>query len=198
VPSQTGLMVKGFVSLVWCLRFRIFIHCLIAEESHPHIRCDSSIVSVPHVNPGDMVFWHCGTLLGSRYYGTWNNLIFHNLRLDVIHSVEQYHHGSGDSSVMYIPAVPLTPQNVDYLARHRDSFLVGMAPPDFPQGEGEAGFQRKGLPEDIAGIGGRRSMGFETFPERSDVSAGTREAIRVANAVLKGIQVWSWIANSVV
>jgi ectoine hydroxylase-related dioxygenase (phytanoyl-CoA dioxygenase family) len=34
------------------------------------------MVSVPKVNPGDAVFWHC----------------------DVVHSVEQEHTGSGDSA----------------------------------------------------------------------------------------------------
>ena len=44
-------------------------------ESHPHLRLDECIVSVPKVNPGDTAFWHC----------------------DVIHAVEKEHTGSGDS-----------------------------------------------------------------------------------------------------
>ena len=31
------------------------------SETHPHIRVDATMLSVPKVNPGDMVFWHCGT-----------------------------------------------------------------------------------------------------------------------------------------
>ena len=45
-------------------------------ELHPHMRLDECMVSVPKVNPGDAVFWHC----------------------DVVHSVEQEHTGRGDSA----------------------------------------------------------------------------------------------------
>jgi len=45
-------------------------------ELHPHLRLNECMVSVPKVNPGDTVFWHC----------------------DVVHSVEQEHTGSGDSA----------------------------------------------------------------------------------------------------
>ena len=29
------------------------------EQSHPHMKTNSTMCSAPHVNPGDMVFWHC-------------------------------------------------------------------------------------------------------------------------------------------
>lgn len=46
--------------------------------SHPHLRLDleGTMVSIPKVQPGDMVFWHC----------------------DGLHSVEDVHYGEGDSS----------------------------------------------------------------------------------------------------
>ena len=28
-------------------------------KTHPHLRLDDTMVSVPKVYPGDMVFWHC-------------------------------------------------------------------------------------------------------------------------------------------
>ena len=28
-------------------------------ETHPHMKLDQTMVSVPKVFPGDMVFWHC-------------------------------------------------------------------------------------------------------------------------------------------
>jgi hypothetical protein len=49
---------------------------LLSHESHPHLRLDECVVSVPKVNPGDTVFWHC----------------------DVVHAVEKEHTGSGDSA----------------------------------------------------------------------------------------------------
>ena len=41
-----------------------------------HLLLDATMTSVPAVNPGDAVFWHC----------------------DVVHSVEQEHTGSEDSA----------------------------------------------------------------------------------------------------
>ncbi|KAF8761817.1 hypothetical protein RHS01_00990 [Rhizoctonia solani] len=113
------------------------------NESHPHLALDHTMTSVPKVNPGDMVFWHC----------------------DLIHSVESTHSGTQDSSVMYIPAVPVTTANAAYVARQRDTFLVGMPPPDFPQypDTGESKFVSKGLPEHIQSAEGQSSMGLKPF-----------------------------------
>ena len=49
---------------------------LLSPESHPHLRLDECMVSVPKVNPGDTVFWHC----------------------DIVHAVEKEHTGSEDSA----------------------------------------------------------------------------------------------------
>lgn len=35
----------------------------INDESHPHLKVSESMVSVPHVRPGDMVYWHCVRLM---------------------------------------------------------------------------------------------------------------------------------------
>lgn len=72
-------------------------------------------MSVPRVRPGDTVWWHC----------------------DTIHAVEPKHGGEGDSSVFYIPSVPMCPANARYLARQRAAFEAGKTPPDFPQNHGE-------------------------------------------------------------
>lgn len=44
--------------------------------THPHLFLEKTMTSVPKVNPGDAVFWHC----------------------DVIHSVEEEHTGKEDSA----------------------------------------------------------------------------------------------------
>ncbi|KAF8605002.1 DUF1479-domain-containing protein [Ceratobasidium sp. AG-I] len=135
-----------------------------SQESHPHLRVDQTMTSAPKVNPGDMVFWHC----------------------DLLHSVETEHRGTGDSSVMYIPAVPLTIANAKYVARQRDAFLAGKPPPDFPQfdGKGETGFARKGLEEHIGSVEGRRAMGLEPFDTLlPGLSVGEKEALAQANAL---------------
>ena len=128
----------------------------LSPYTHPHLRLEETMTSVPKVNPGDMVFWHC----------------------DVVHSVEREHTGSEDSAgsscsfplsmlmlngmvvVMYIPAVPLTPQNERYVARQKEVFSKGWTPPDFPQGGGESGFVGVGGVVDILTPVGRRAMGF--------------------------------------
>ena len=61
---------------------------------------------------------------------------------------------------MYIPSVPLTPQNASYLTRQREAFNAGRPPPDFPQGRGETGFIGIGKEEDVIGEVGRRAMGL--------------------------------------
>ncbi|TFY82741.1 hypothetical protein EWM64_g1272 [Hericium alpestre] len=107
-------------------------------QSHPHLRLDETMISVPKVHPGDMVFWHC----------------------DLVHSVESEHTGQDDSAVMYIPAVPLTPQNRDYVEKQRETFVQGLTPPDFPTASPEALYTGIGKAEDIANPLGKVAMGF--------------------------------------
>ena len=54
---------------------------------HPHLV--KGMVSIPAVNPGDMVFWHS----------------------DTIHAVDKMHRGKSDSAALYIPAGVSTPAN---------------------------------------------------------------------------------------
>jgi len=139
------------------------------SETHPHIRVDTTMVSVPKVNPGDMVFWHC----------------------DGIHSVETDHHGSGDSSVMYIPAMPLTPRNLDYIKRQRDSFLGGLPGPDFPQfnqkpemERGESNHVKRGVITDIHSAG-LQAMGLGNEPFNLEgAMPNERRVLEMANEAL--------------
>ncbi|TFK35599.1 hypothetical protein BDQ12DRAFT_611456 [Crucibulum laeve] len=105
---------------------------------HPHMRLEKSMTSVPKVNPGDAVFWHC----------------------DVVHSVEPEHTGAGDSAVMYIPAVPFTAQNQAYVERQLVNFLEGRRPPDFPQGGTEGQFSGIATVDDIVNPIGKKAMGL--------------------------------------
>ncbi|KAG8863766.1 hypothetical protein FRB96_007603 [Tulasnella sp. 330] len=157
------------------------------DEEHPHLRLDSAIVSIPRVQPGDMVFWHVGRPQTPLIRESGQLMIRPDVLLDVVHSVEQYHHGPEDSSAMYIPAVPLTPKNVRYLARHRDQFLKRLPPPDFPQTElGESQFTNKGSETDITTFQGRMAMGLESFEVPVNATKGAQQAIKEANAILTG------------
>lgn len=61
---------------------------------------------------------------------------------------------------MYIPAVPLTPQNLAYVERQKESFLRGERPPDFPKGPGESSFVGVANIQDIGSTDGLRAMGL--------------------------------------
>ena len=61
---------------------------------------------------------------------------------------------------MYIPAVPLTPQNQAYVEQQKATFLSGEQPPDFPKGKNESNFVGVATANDVIGMAGRRAMGL--------------------------------------
>ncbi|WRT65657.1 uncharacterized protein IL334_002602 [Kwoniella shivajii] len=132
------------------------------DITHPHLELERSMVSMPRVEPGDQAWWHA----------------------DVIHAVESTHNGKGPSAVLYIPTVPLTEQNIEYIKDQRDTFLSGKPGPDFPGGVGESQFVGRGLPEDIETKEGRQAMGLEPFDLDGDLTAGEKEMMRQANEIL--------------
>jgi len=107
-------------------------------ELHPHLRLDETMTSVPKVNPGDMVFWHC----------------------DVVHSVEEEHTGMGDSAVMYIGSVPKCPQNDAYVKKQLETFLAGVNPPDYPKLKEGVKYTGLGAESDLVQPVSRVAMGF--------------------------------------
>ena len=74
--------------------------------------------------------------------------------------MEKQHTGSEDSTVMYIPAMPYTTINAAYVQKQKESFLKGVAPPDFPTTIGEAACVGVAKEEDIVDPIGKRAMGF--------------------------------------
>ncbi|PWZ00528.1 DUF1479-domain-containing protein [Testicularia cyperi] len=109
------------------------------DATHPHLELAETMTSVPQVGPGDMVLWHC----------------------DGVHSVESHHRGTTDSSVLYIPAIPTTKVNWQYIQDQKLCFHQGIPPPDFPGGKGESQFQNRGTPADVSDTTARRSLGLE-------------------------------------
>ncbi|TGJ87529.1 hypothetical protein E0Z10_g1181 [Xylaria hypoxylon] len=110
-----------------------------------------------------------------------------------------------DTTLLYIPACPLTQTNALYLSRQRRAFLLGHAAPDFFEAGGTNGSTgerahtgRAGV-QDIADAGGEeglRSMGLTPWgePRRSEKSRNSRERererekdvdlLRLANGIL--------------
>ncbi|KAL0564938.1 hypothetical protein V5O48_017096 [Marasmius crinis-equi] len=134
-----------------------------SNESHPHLRLDQTLISIPTVEPGDQVYWFC----------------------DILHAVEFEHRGKEDSSVIYIPAAPLTVLNAAYLRKQRETFVAGLPAPDFPGGEGESRFTGRVKPEDIASKEGRQAIGLESFVFDEDANDSKKqEFFREVNRVL--------------
>lgn len=136
----------------------------LSSQTHPHLKLDQTMTSIPRVDAGDCALWHC----------------------DVVHAVESEHKGVAgkDSSVMYIPVIPLTKVNFDYVLGQRQSFIDGTPPSDFPGGQGECAHKGRGRPDDITHQPGRRAMGLEPFAIRDDVSKAERALIAYCNAQL--------------
>jgi len=82
-----------------------------------------------------------------------------------IHAVDRSHQGASDSSVLYIPATPLTEANASYLATQRAHFLQGIPAPDFPGGVGEEGHVGHAGLEELhrESVMARRAMGMERW-----------------------------------
>ncbi|GAA5993221.1 hypothetical protein JCM10908_004515 [Rhodotorula pacifica] len=137
----------------------------LSDQTHPHLRLNETMISVPSVVPGSQVYWHC----------------------DVIHAVESKHGGASDSSVLYIPAAPLTLSNAEYLKRQRERFEAGRPAPDFPGGEGESRFVGRASRADVHEgdkSQGLRALGYERFVPAQEETAGGKKVIEAANKVL--------------
>ncbi|BGP27636.1 hypothetical protein JCM10295v2_006610 [Rhodotorula toruloides] len=137
----------------------------LSHQTHPHLRLTETMVSVPQVVPGSQVYWHC----------------------DVIHAVESRHGGKNDSSVLYIPAAPLTQQNATYLAAQRARFEAGKPAPDFPGGAGESQFVGRAWEGDVhagSGKAGLRALGYAPFVPLEGETEGGKRVINEANRIL--------------
>ena len=106
----------------------------INNQWHPLLL--TGISSIPNMEAGDTVFWHC----------------------DVIHAVENEHLGEFDSNVMYIAAAPWCEKNAAYLERQWSSFVEGKSPPDFAADDFEVDFTGRATPEDLTSAG-REQLG---------------------------------------
>ncbi|ROT36427.1 hypothetical protein SODALDRAFT_282162, partial [Sodiomyces alkalinus F11] len=93
----------------------------ITERWHPHLHMRRSLVSLPSLQAGDYVIWHCDEAYSIISGGT---------RLGVPPSMQT---GSSNelSLLTYLPVSPLTQTNALFLARQRKAFQTGQPGPDF-------------------------------------------------------------------
>lgn len=106
-----------------------------------------ALSSIPLMEPGDTVFWHC----------------------DVVHAVENEHKGSGYSNVMYIASTPGCAKNTAYLARQAPAFLAGKTPPDFAPDDFEVDFKGRASEADLTPLG-RSQLGLSSSVDRDKPS----------------------------
>jgi hypothetical protein len=133
---------------------------------HPHLNLQESMIHMPKVRPGDYVAWHC----------------------DTIHSVDKTHAGKSDSSVLYIPACPMTEDNANYLLRQRENFVNGTPSPDFGGGVGESEHAGRTLAQDaeqLVGDEGCRAMGLKEWDSNvTGLTPGEKVILDRANKIL--------------
>lgn len=105
----------------------------------------------------------------------------------MVHKVEEAHEGTSDSSVVYIPVVPLTSYNIANLVEQRKAFLEGVPPPDMVSmnDEEEKHHDDRGRPEDILTLEGKRIMGLAPLDvEEKGITPGQFAIRGLANEAL--------------
>ncbi|ORZ12250.1 hypothetical protein BCR42DRAFT_356239 [Absidia repens] len=139
-------------------------HDISKEHHSPIVDC---MVSIPPVQYGDGVFWHC----------------------DQVHAVEPKNEmKTEDSTVLYIPSVPMCQRNSEYLKRQRDAFLNGRTPPDFPGNHCEETIDLRAKENDMTEQE-KIGMGLLPFPavsesEQQKTTYGQRQAMKQHNDIL--------------
>ncbi|KAH6990762.1 hypothetical protein BKA56DRAFT_628305 [Ilyonectria sp. MPI-CAGE-AT-0026] len=133
---------------------------------HPHLQLSRSMVHIPRLEPGDYLVWHC----------------------DAVYALDRLRRPDlPGTTIMYLPACPLTQTNALYLARQRKAFLLGHPSPDFGGvfGEsartGNSGIQEVG---EAGGVEGLRAMGLLPWDEDEASDDTEQEVLEAANGIL--------------
>jgi hypothetical protein len=106
-----------------------------SEEWHAPLL--AGLCPIPNVEPGDTVWWHP----------------------DVVHAVEDEHHGKGYSNVIYIGAAPYCAKNTVYLEKQKRAFMAGESAPDFAAENYEVNYKDRATVADLSDLG-KRQMGI--------------------------------------
>ncbi len=106
-----------------------------SEKWHPILM--RALSSIPSVQPGDSVWWHC----------------------DMIHAVAPVKNQQGWGNVIYIPAAPWCAKNEAYAVSVREAFLAGGSPDDFPAEHYEQNWPNRFQLDQLNEIG-RRGLGL--------------------------------------
>lgn len=107
----------------------------VSQKWHPLLV--QGMTPIPDVQAGDSVWWHC----------------------DVIHSVAPVENQEGWGNVMYVPAAPMCPKNLEYAKDVCRAFEAGKSPDDFPPEHYEAAWKDRFTLEQLNAIG-RNGLGI--------------------------------------
>ncbi|KAK6222432.1 hypothetical protein QIS74_04134 [Colletotrichum tabaci] len=130
----------------------------LTERWHPHLHLRRSLVSLPSMQAGDYVIWHCDQAYSIITGGT---------RLGVPPSLQN--ESTELSLLTYTPVCPLTQTNALFLARQRKAFQTGQPGPDFDTLGGlgsEASHQDRPSAKEVeeyGGVDGLRAMGLAPY-----------------------------------
>jgi hypothetical protein len=125
------------------------------------------MIPIPKLQPGDYLVWHP----------------------DAVYALDRRHRpDTPATTVVYLPACPLTQTNALYLAHQRKGFLQGEPGPDFtgaPAGDvaigGEQAIREVG---EAGGVDGMRAMGLLPWDEDEAKDDVEYAVLEMANGVL--------------
>ncbi|SPO02336.1 related to DUF1479 domain protein [Cephalotrichum gorgonifer] len=143
---------------------------------HPHLNLPLSMVTVPRLGRGDYILWHPDLIYAIDRPPTVTSALDPSA-LSFMPPPET------PSTIMFIPACPLTQTNALYLARQRKAFLLGHPSPDFGGDRGERGHLGRPGVQDVNEAGGEdglRAMGLLPFEEDGEDGG----VMRMANGIL--------------
>lgn len=168
-------------------------HREINDTTHPHLQLEKTLLSIPLLNHGDYLIWH-----PDMVYSTGND----RPKTETTSSSPDAASCSPESravppspsTLLYIPALPLTQNNAEYLAHQRKAFLLGFPGPNFVSmrdgdhtGIGESCHMGRPGVQEINDAGGEealRAMGLLAWEEDDAADAGEKSLLKRSNAVL--------------
>ncbi|KAI3395096.1 hypothetical protein diail_1776 [Diaporthe ilicicola] len=177
---------------------------------HPHLLLDKTLVPVPPLRPGDYVLFHPDVAYstspshptpapatGQTPPPTPQHSRRSSSSPPPSSSSSSSSHSSSSpttassptgTTLLYIPACPLTQTNALFLARQRKAFLLGFPGPDFAGGGGESFHMGRPGVQEVNEAGGEaalRATGLLAWDE-DDATGGEAErmVLAAANAIL--------------
>ena len=103
--------------------------------------------------------------------------------MQVVHAVDPIHEGPDPATVLYIPAVPLTKRNLEYVrGQKRAALNNGETPPDFAAWgvDYEGGLEGFQSIDTITSPRGRQALGLSRFPGEEHIVKWTNETLTQA------------------